>query len=170
MVCVCFVKPSRTVVTASQELQKIYQTFEEKVLNTPNEVEATQIKDLPGLDKTFNSQDMADKIRDDNFDFDSLDWIEFDITERRTKGQYTADVFAANDDSDDTDEDDNDSNGSDSSSDDESGGNPETTVWEYRQRKLSDPRRLHQDLWFNELGEVRMYCILWITERLKQVD
>ena len=69
------------------------------------------------------------------------------------------------DEDDDNDVDDDDSNAGGGLSDDEldNAGNEENchkgpSVAEIRKRKIEDPRRLHPELWFNELGEVWTVC------------
>ncbi|KAK3700072.1 hypothetical protein QZH41_004365 [Actinostola sp. cb2023] len=147
---------SKTITTGTKKLQELYKTFERKVLNASTKGNGS--KDLPSdFRESSNkiSKDTNDKNEDVGFELESLDGSEFDMDMDETKpgGEYTADSFAANDDSDDSDDERNDDNVSDVSSDEEVQGNPETSVKEVRQRKLSDPRRLHPDLWFNEKGE-----------------
>lgn len=149
---------SKTFTTATKKLEKVYERFDKEVLNPSSIAQDTSDKDISGLDETVKQKqmDLTDRIEDDTFDLDSLDGSVFDANENRSKGEYSADSFAANDDSDDSDDDKNDADVSDSSSDDECGRTSEMNVKEIRQRKLTDPRRLHPDMWFNEKGEVRL--------------
>lgn len=158
----CFsLQQGRTVVTATKLLEKVYANFEKKVLNPSTKTTNTRDKSAPcpTEEVTNKAQGREERMDDEAFDFDSLDGSEFEVDERRNNGEYTADTFATNGDSDDSDDDDekNDADVSDcnSSSDDECCTAQEVNIQEIRKRKLTDSRRLHPDLWFNEKGEVK---------------
>jgi hypothetical protein len=158
------------VTFGTKKLEQLYETFEKKILNSTaetaecdNEDQSSDPNEIPKISKD-NSDD--ENVNDDIYsDLGSLD--EFDIRDQNHKGQYSADTFADVNDSEDSDDedkydDDDDDGTSDSSADEYSSNLTGLSVKEIRAKKLSDPRRLHPDLWFNEKGEVHVQYLSFI--------
>ena len=150
---------------------ELHSTFEKEILNmTPLEQtdsDAESIITKGSQQKNIGDSDMDSLIESDDDDNDSLAKSRLRLFPSDDEGTSDEDSSGIESRtlSDSDNDDDDDSNAEGGMTDDDLDDDRHEcchkgpSVAEIRKRKIEDPRRLHPELWFNEIGEVGSTCL-----------